>query len=366
LYGLGPNGKDDGGHGLYMTAIPEGGEDEARPEGSDDVGFRIAGSVPEKPKTVRVAAIQFISRFAKPAENRKGLEPLIREAAKNGAKIVVLPETAISAYASTDLKTTWQLPGWKMTEGLKGVSPKDVAETVPGESTRVFGALAKELGIYLTVPFVEVDPKQDKYFNTIVLVGPDGRMLLHYRKLNPWPWAERGWATKGDRGHQFIDTPYGRLGLLVCYDINFEPPTLKKNRVDHLLYCIAWVDLPRSDWFPKRLPEIARKNDINIIGANWSVPEPQPWHGWGHTLILSREGKTLATVNNDVGNEIIYADLPVPGKRESGDRSQESGEVESRLSLRESSAARLSRSERRQYIKHQSRSYHNVRQRAPS
>jgi predicted amidohydrolase len=276
----------------------------------------VAAEPSEKPKTVRVAAIQFISQWAKPAENRKGLEPLIREAAKNGAKIVVLPETAISAYASADLKTTWQLPGWEMTEGLVGVSPKDVAETVPGESTRAFGALAKELGIYLTVPLVEVDPKQDKYFNTIVLVGPDGRILLHYRKLNPWPWAEQGWATKGDRGHQFIDTPYGRLGLLVCYDINFEPPTLKKNRVDHLLYCIAWVDLPKSDWFPKRLPEIARKNDINIIGANWSVPEAQPWHGWGHTLILSRNGKTLAKVKSDVGNEIIYADLPVPGKKE--------------------------------------------------
>jgi len=263
-------------------------------------------------QTVRVAAVQFISQWGKPAENRKGLEPLVRQAAKHGARIVVLPETAITGYTSHDLRRTWQVDKQAVTEGLQGVSPKDVAEEVPGESTRAFGALAKELGIYLTVPFLEVDPKQNKYYNTIVLVGPDGRTLLHYRKLNPWPWAEQGWATQGDRGHQFVDTPYGRLALLICYDINFEPPELKKNRVDHLLYCIAWVDHAGSDWFAKRLPRIARQADVNIIGANWSVPERPKWHGYGQSLIIGRTGEVVAKVKNDLGNEIIYADLPIP------------------------------------------------------
>jgi len=271
-----------------------------------------AAESPDPPPTVRVAAVQFISRWGKPAENRKALEPLIREAAKRGAKIVVLPETAITGYTSHDLRRTWQVGQQPVTEGLQGVSPKDVAEEVPGESTRVFGALAKELGIYLTVPFLEVDPKQNKYYNTIGLVGPDGRILLHYRKLNPWPWAEQGWAAQGDRGHQFVDTPYGRLALLICYDINFEPPKLKKNGVDHLLYCIAWVDHAGSDWFAKRLPRIARQADVNIIGANWSVPERPKWHGYGQSLIIGRTGEVVAKVKNDLGNEIIYADLPIP------------------------------------------------------
>ena len=150
---------------------------------------------------------------------------------------------------SHDIRLTWQVDGGKISRGLQGVSPKEFAETVPGDSTRQFGKLAKELGIYLTVPLVEYDAKQRKYFNTLVLVDPAGKIALHYRKLNPWPWAERGWASPGDRGHQFLDTPYGRLGLLICYDINFEPPRLKENHVDHLLYSIAWVDEPDSDWF---------------------------------------------------------------------------------------------------------------------
>jgi predicted amidohydrolase len=264
--------------------------------------------------TVRVAAVQFISEWGKPAENRKGLEKLIREAAKGGAKIVVLPETAIPGYMSQDLRETWQVAGRKPTAGLQGVPPKDIADTVPGESTRVFGALAKELGIYLTVPILEIEPKQNKYYNTLVLVDPDGKTALHYRKLNPWPWAERGWATAGDRGHQFLDTPYGRLGLLICYDINFEPPKLRANHVDHLLYAIAWVDVPKSTWFAKELPDIARQADVNIIGANWSVPRRPDWHGYGQSLIIRRTGKVAAKAKNDLGSEIIYADLEVPKK----------------------------------------------------
>jgi predicted amidohydrolase len=263
-------------------------------------------------KTVRVAAIQFISRWGRPDENRRGLERLVREAARGGAKIVVLPEAAIPAYMSHDIRLTWQVGKRAVSQGLQGRSPKAAAETVPGESSRAFGDLAKELGIYLTVPLVEVEPQEEKYYNTLLLIGPDGRIALHYRKLNPWPWAERGWATVGDRGHQCLDTPYGRLGLLICYDINYEPPKLKEKHVDHLLYAIAWVDDPGSTWFSKSLPEIARKNDLNIIGANWSVPDTPGWHGYGQSEIIGRDGKVLSRAKSDLGSEIVYADLLIP------------------------------------------------------
>ncbi|MHC4401259.1 MAG: carbon-nitrogen hydrolase family protein [Planctomycetota bacterium] len=262
--------------------------------------------------TVRVAAIQFISRWARPDENRQGLERLIREAAQNGAKIVVLPETAIPGYMSHDIRLTWQVGRRPISGDLTGVSPSSVAEPVPGESTRIFGELARQLKIYLTVPLLEFAPERNRYYNTLVLMGPDGKIALHYRKLNPWPWAERGWATPGDRGHQVLDTPYGRLGLLICYDVNYEPPKLKEKGVDHLLYSIAWVDDPESDWFGEGLPEVARESDFNVVGANWSVPDQPGWHGYGQSVIISRTGKILARAKNDLGNEILYAELPIP------------------------------------------------------
>ena len=264
------------------------------------------------PRTVRVAAVQIASQLGKPAANRKRLEARVREAAKHGAKIVVLPETAIHGYMSFDIETAWQLEGKATTPGLRGISPKGVAEPVPGPSTRAFAALSKELGIYLTVPVLEVDPKSGRHFNTLCLVGPAGRLLVHYRKRDPWLYAERGWATPGDLGLPTADTPYGRLALLICYDIHEQAPRLKPKKVDTLLYAIAWVDDEGSSWFDEDLPRIARRNNLNIIGANWTVPRRPDWHGYGKTRIIARTGRILAKAKNDLAEETVYADLPVP------------------------------------------------------
>jgi predicted amidohydrolase len=261
--------------------------------------------------TVRVAAIQFASEFGKPEANRGRLEALVRDAARDGAKIVVLPETAIQGYLTFDIGTAWQADGLKVTDGLRGVSPKDVAESVPGPSTEAFARLAGELGVYVSVPVLEVDKASGRYYNSVCLVGPEGKLLLHYRKLNPWPYAERGWAAVGDRGRPVLDTPYGRLALLICYDIHTEPAHLKEAGVDVLLYSIAWVDRPKSTWFQAELPRIARESNLHIVGANWTVPREPAWHGYGQSLIIERTGRVLARARRDVGEEIIHADPPV-------------------------------------------------------
>ena len=285
----------------------------------DVVKGRIARTLrldDEPANTVRVAAIQAASQFADPKANRRELDGQIHWAVTAGAQIVVLPETAITGYADYDLSRVWQVPGRELSaEGLTGVDPKDAAETVPGPSTRQFATLARRYGIYLTVPLVEVDPKTGRYYNTVVLLGPTGRMLIHYRKLNPWPWAEKGWTSVGNLGHPVVDTPYGRLGVLICYDIHKQAAKLAELKVDTLLYSIAWVDGKGSDWFPKRLGEIARKNHLNIIGANWTLPRNSAapkWHGYGQSTIISAKGAVLSKAARDIGPEIILADMPIP------------------------------------------------------
>ena len=266
------------------------------------------------PNTVLVAAVQCHSSFGEPAANRKKLTRLVRRAVSRGAKIVVLPETAVTGYLSADLKKTWQVGDRPISAGLEGVDPKDAAETVPGPATQAFSKLADEFGLYLTVPLLEADRKTGRYYNTSVLLGPDGRMLLHYRKRDPWAWAERGWAAPGDRGNPVVDTPFGRLGLLVCYDIHAQAKVMGELKVDTLLYSIAWVEDKGSDWFAKQLPAIARRHGFNVVAANWTVPkDPAPkWHGYGQSRILDAAGKVLAKVTDDLGEEIIYAELPIP------------------------------------------------------
>ena len=280
-------------------------------------GARTPASKPARDglaaRTVLVAAVQACSKFADPAGNRKRLARQIAVAAGRGAKIVVLPETAVTGYMSADLKRTWQVPGRRITSGLVGVDPKGAAETVPGESTKFFGALSGKLGIYLTVPLLEVDRKTGRYYNTSVLIGPDGRVLIHYRKRNPWQWAETGWAQPGDRGNPVVDTPMGRLGLLICYDIHKQARIMARLKIDTLLYSIAWVDDAESGWFDKQLPRIARANGFNMVAANWTVPgKPAPdWHGYGQSRIIAANGKILAKVKNDLREDIVYAELPI-------------------------------------------------------
>lgn len=266
------------------------------------------------PKNVLVAAIQAPSRMGDVAWNSEELIRLTEEAASAGAKIVVLPEASITGYLSQDLSVNWHLPGWPIRPEFEGRHPADAAETVPGPTTKRFGDVARRLGIYLVVPFVEVEPKTGKYFNTAVLLDPEGRLALHYRKINPWPYPEDSWASKGDRGLAYIDTPYGRVGLLICFDVHTLPARLAKAGVEILLYPIAWVDSEGSRWFDVDLPRIAKENGVAIIGANWSIEDAEKgrdWVGYGKSRIIDAKGRILAKAKTEVGAEILYSEIPV-------------------------------------------------------
>jgi predicted amidohydrolase len=266
----------------------------------------------QEPKTVCVAAIQCSSDLGEVDRNSKKIERLVEQAAKAGAKIVVLPEAAITGYLSQDLQVNWRLSGWPIDPGFKSRNPVPSAETVPGPSTRRFCALAKRLGIYLTVPLIEKagkDPEM-KLYNTVCLACPKGELVAHYRKLTPWPHPEKSWATPGDRGVQTFDTEYGRVGLGICFDIHTILEKYQPKKIWALLYPIAWVDENHpAEWFWHRLPTKVAKFKHYVIGANWSVDRPQPWFGYGFSEIISPDGKILAAAKSLHGSEIVYADI---------------------------------------------------------
>lgn len=271
----------------------------------------------DPPKTVKVAAVQCSSDLGDVAGNTKKLTALVREAAKNGAKIGVLPETAITGYLSQDLKTNWHLKGWPIEDKYTGKDPAPFAEQIEGPSCQHFCKLAKELGIYLTIPFLEYKIGWQRhgprtYFNTVCLANPKGELVAHYRKLTPWPVPEKSWASPGDRGVQTYDTEYGRVGLGICFDIHTILEKYQDKKLWALLYPIAWVDREHpADWFFHRLPARVKPFNHHVIGANWSVDKPQDWRGYGFSVILSNEGKVVASAKSLYGSEIVYADLPV-------------------------------------------------------
>jgi len=169
----------------------------------------LKGSQLKFEKTVKVASVQCPSTHAKTQENMKRLKRLVKEAASNGAKIIVLPETAVQGYLSQDLKTNWRLPGRKLDHSFENsVNPRDHAEFKDGKSIKEMEELAKELKVYITVPYLEKD-KKGHYYNSIALASPKG-IVENYRKNCPWPLPEVSWCTKG-KGHKVVQTEYGKV-----------------------------------------------------------------------------------------------------------------------------------------------------------
>jgi predicted amidohydrolase len=260
------------------------------------------------PNTYRVAAVQMHSRTGDLSFNRAHMEDLARRAAATGARVIVFPEAAVTGYVSEDFEV-WTDPVERPGEGR---SLQNYAEPADGKSVSRFAALARELGAYIVVPFVEYDRAGRRYFNTLVAVGPRGRVRAHYRKLNPWPRAEATWATPGDKGLVWVDTEYGRLGLLICYDIHSVARRLAEAGCDTLLYSVAWVGRPGM-WFEEHLPAIADGLDVNIVAANWTFPPESPLcePGYGYSRVIDSRGQVLAAAGEELGEEIVLADLPV-------------------------------------------------------
>lgn len=264
-------------------------------------------------RVVRVASIQYAPVFGKPQENRTALIELVRKAALGGAKIIVMPETAVPGYLSANHRVNWQVEGRPLDPAYSGRSPAEVAETVPGESSVAFGVVARELKVYVAMTLIEKSGEGDevRYFNTMCLLSPSGELVGHYRKLHPYPPTEKSWATPGDRGVQVVETEYGKVAMAICYDIHFVLDEYDKHEPWALLFSSSWVseEFP-ADWFWQAMPEKAVKHHLNVIGANWSSEKPQSWRGYGFSEIIRSDGEVLACTHRLLGSDIVYADLP--------------------------------------------------------
>ena len=256
---------------------------------------------------VRVAAIQCYSRMGETEYNRKLLTALIAKAAERQAKILVLPECAVHGYMNPARDHVWSK---KPT--YKGELPVEkVAETVPGPSTRYFARLAKRYGIYLVVPLVEV--ADGRFYNTQVLLAPNGNILLRHRKWSLWPPGDAAWASEGKTPVQVATTPYGRLGLMICHDVHVLPSKLKEAKADIVLYSLGWYS-PNSDmWFRDIFPRrYVVPNGFAVVGANWCADRGGPaWPGQGHSFVFGRDGSLLAMARTTRGAAIVLGDIPI-------------------------------------------------------
>ena len=137
-------------------------------------------------------------------ENIRRLSAGIEDLAKRGAQLIILQELHNSLY-------------FCQTETVDNF---DIAESIPGPSTRLYGELAKRFGVVIVTSLFE-KRAAGLYHNTAVVIEKDGSIAGMYRKMHipdDPAYYEKFYFTPGDLGFHPIDTSVGRLGVLVCWD----------------------------------------------------------------------------------------------------------------------------------------------------
>src|SRR5919197_6090984 len=135
------------------------------------------------------------------------------EAAGNGARLVLFPETFIPAYPSN--RWVRFLAGGQDAKGAYAKLARTSLE-VPGPDSERLGAIAREHDLWLAVGANELD--RGTIYNALLLYGPDGELALHHRKLVPTNHERLVWGQGDGRGLEAVETGPGRVGGLICWE----------------------------------------------------------------------------------------------------------------------------------------------------
>ncbi|GAB6123308.1 carbon-nitrogen hydrolase [Dysgonomonas termitidis] len=235
-------------------------------------------------------------------KNIEGLRNKVKDAAKQGAQLIVLEELHNSLYFCQ----------------VEDTNIFDLAETIPGPSTDEFGALAKELGVVIVLSLFE-RRAPGLYHNTAVVMEKDGTIAGKYRKMHipdDPAYYEKFYFTPGDLGFKPIETSLGKLGVLVCWD-QWYPEAARLMAMagaDLLIYptAIGWESTDLQEEKDRQLGAwvISQRghavaNGLHVVSVNRTGYEPDPsgqTNGitfWGNSFVAGPQGEILWQAPND-------------------------------------------------------------------
>ncbi|WP_372755564.1 carbon-nitrogen hydrolase [Labilibaculum sp.] len=245
-----------------------------------------------------------------PENNLKKCVSWVREAAKQGAEVIALPELYSSHYFCQS----------------EDVDNFALAEPLYSTSFTAFSALAKELSVVIIVPFFE-KRMAGIYHNSAYIIDTDGSEAGLYRKMHipdDPHFYEKFYFTPGDLGFKSITTKKGKIGTLICWD-QWYPEAARLTALqgaEVLFYPTA------IGWAPHEVEEFGEKqygawmnvmkghavaNGIfvaaaNRIGLEKYVPNTNGIIFWGGSFIAGPQGEILAQASHDK-EEILIAEV---------------------------------------------------------
>ena len=246
------------------------------------------------------------------SDNKRRLKEAIRRVASESAELVVLQELHNGLYFCQ----------------TEDVDTFDEAESIPGESTREFGELARDLGIVLVLSLFE-RRAAGLYHNTAVVMERDGSIAGMYRKMHipdDPAYYEKFYFTPGDLGFEPIETSVGRLGVLVCWDQWYPEAArlMALSGADLLIYptAIGWESSDesgeqtrQSDAWQLVQRGHAVANGLPVVTVNRVGHEADPSRQtrgitfWGRSFVAGPQGELLAELDQSETTRVIEIDL---------------------------------------------------------
>ncbi|MBI5516155.1 MAG: carbon-nitrogen hydrolase family protein [Deltaproteobacteria bacterium] len=242
-----------------------------------------------------VAALEWSPEFGAIGRSLERLDA--RLGALAGVDLALLPELCLTGYVSPALR--WDLTAF--------------AEDLAGPTSTRLAQLAVKHRLHLAAPLVERCGK--RVFNTLLLFGPDGRRLGHWRKRHPW-LPER-WASPGDLGTPVVELQGVKVTACVCYDVHFISREAGEalDTAELLLFPSCWVEPePDEDLRAELLPALARRHHLWVLNANWGVSLPRV-PGQGRSMAVAPDGaiERRLTLARDPPTEAPALVVQIPG-----------------------------------------------------
>jgi predicted amidohydrolase len=184
----------------------------------------------------------------------------------------------------------------------------ELAEALDGPLLGEIAGWARTLGTHVHAGSVLERDATGRLYNTAVLLGPDGGVLLDYRKVHVFGYKsqEAELLSAGDRA-DVAETPLGRIGMTTCYDLRF--PELYRVLLDRgaqlVVVPAAWPAARLEHW---QLFTRARavENQVYLLACNAVGAQGDVRLG-GHSVVVDPWGRVVAEAGDD--EQVLYADL---------------------------------------------------------
>lgn len=220
---------------------------------------------------MRIFVFQMLPVLEKPDVQWRKIEETVQKAKNHGCDLFVLPE-----FFST---------------GFEVQLIKNQAATLNDGSFEQLSQISKKYKVYLVGTHPEV--RDDKIFNTAVMWDSNGKVIGQFSKWHLFsPLFEDRILSPGDH-IEVIETPWGKIGLIVCYDLRFPELTrqITLKGMDILIVPAFWPQ-PRLSHWKILLQARAIENQIFVVGCNRSSDAGTT--NFGHSMVVDPNGEILA------------------------------------------------------------------------